>query len=167
MEEDPRGRGAGRPLTDVQTGAGDQELDPRLWGPAPSPAEIAAATRWLSQAVARRKRSLAERSVTVEAAATLLDVDPSTVEAMLSRGDLVGFDHHGATFLPQWQFDSAGSLPGVPLVIAAFRGNPVALSRWMTTKNPNLGGATPAQALAVGEAEKVADLAATLTATGW
>lgn len=85
----------------------------------------------------------------------------------MSRGDLAAFDHQGRTLLPQWQFDPAGWLPGVPLTIAAFHGNPVALSRWMTTKNPNLDRATPAGALAAGQAKTVADLAATVTAAGW
>jgi hypothetical protein len=112
---------------------------------------------------------LAESSLTVSAAATLLGIDPSRVRHRLGARRLAGWKDQGGWRLPAWQFTEDGVLPSLEAVLTAVPEDEPALvvAAFMTTKQDDLvlagEAVTPRQwLLARGDPRPVAALARTL-----
>lgn len=151
-------------------GTSSGELDESLWGPAPTEAEAAAAEIDQLMLQFERRRAVATSALTREAAAELLKVSKQAVLDHLQHGDLVGLREGKRWLLPLWQFEAdseRGFLPGIAAVQQAFPGGVVSLSRWITRANPDFAERPPREAMAAGDAGKVADAAKALAAAGW
>lgn len=133
-----------------------------LFGAAPTPDEVLAATVRNEQRLWDYRRRLAAESLTREQAAERLAVTPNQITNLVRDRHLAAFDHGGQTLLPAWQFNAdsrRGRLEGIDRVAAVFPGWALSLSSWATTPNPALGGRTPAQALAEGDVDRVVAVA--------
>jgi hypothetical protein len=150
---------------------GDAEtLDPALWGPRPSQAEVASAVLDDLREQFASRRALELASVSRAAAADLLGKREQAVSDDLDAGRLVGFKRGRVWLLPAWQFEAGserGVLPGLAGLQRAFPGGVVALTRWVTTPTPDLDDRSPRDAMAQGGIEQVLHVAGQLTAAGW
>lgn len=146
------------------------DLDSRLWGPAPTRAEATAATLADLQRQQQDRRRVAADALSRTEAAGLLGISPQAVTDRLEARRLVGMKIGRQWRLPTWQFDLdavLAVLPDLDRLQAVFPGGPVSLSRWIGEPNPDLAGRTPRQALADGDGDRVCAVAAGLTAAGW
>ena len=142
---------------DTVTGA-DDELDPALWGPPPSPAEAARAHLVNLAARFADRQSVLAHSITRAEAAHLLGISDQAVSDRLAAGDLVGLKDGRIWKLPAWQFDADtpnGWLPGIADLRQHFPAGPVTLTAWVTTPNVDLDEQTPAARLAAGDVAHV------------
>jgi hypothetical protein len=133
------------------------DLDPALWGPAPSRDEYLGAVLRDQRRLEAARVAVLEDSLTRRQAADRLGVSPQRVSALVDDGELVALDD-GQLRLPGWQFDPdtpRGRLPGLARLQSAFPGGPVSLTLWATRPNPALGQRTPARALASGDLDDV------------
>ena len=88
----------------------------------------------------------------------------------LDAGELVAVSGPDGALIPAWQVredPTGGFIPGVRALSRIFPRNAVAMTLWVLHPSPDLGGRTPAQALADGDVDKVLDVARALTGTGW
>lgn len=157
-------------LRGVLDGPETDDLDDRLWGPAPARAEATAATLADLQRQQRDRRRVADDALSRQEAAELLGISPQAVTDRLDAGRLVGMKVGRQWRLPTWQFDLdavSAVLPGLDRLQEVFPGGPVSLSRWIAEPSPDLDGRTPRQALAGGDGDRVCAVAAALTAAGW
>lgn len=152
------------------TAESSDDLDERFWGSAPdSVATAKAVLADLSEQFAHRRR-LAADSISREDAAKLLGVAAQSITSKLASGKLVGIKIGREWRLPRWQFDpdnTAGVLPDLDALQAAFPGGPVSLSNWITRAHPNFDGRTPREEMIVHGSTPVIKLARVLTAAGW
>lgn len=159
--------------TDFVEAVADREeagLDDALWGAAPSTDEVRAAALQGLKSDFLARRELLDASLSRPQVAELLGVTPQAVLDRLAEGDLVGLRDGREWRIPMWQINAGaerGFLPGIAALREVFPGGLVALSRWVTTPNADLGGATPADALAAGRAPQVIAAAAAITAAAW
>lgn len=103
-------------------------------------------------------------------AAELLGTSEQAVTDLLEARRLLGLKQGRRWLIPAWQLDAQtqrGILPGLDQVDAHFPGGLVALSAWATTVNPDLGGRSPAQALAEGAVDRVLLIVKRLNSAGW
>lgn len=157
-------------LEEAVTVSVDDGLDERFWGPAPDPVTAAeAVVADLTEQFAQR-RDLATNSIGREAAAELLGISPQSITGKLEARKLVGIKVGREWRLPRWQFDpdnTAGALPDLNVLQAAFPGGPVSLSRWMMRPNPEFDGRTPREETIASGSASVIKVARNLTAAGW
>jgi hypothetical protein len=132
---------------------------------APLPADVPDPIASLAAAYA----TLVATSLSVPEAARRLGVDPSRVRQRLTERSLFGFKQRGEWRLPAFQFDSAGTLPGLEVVAAGLDSglHPVAVEQWFSLPCPDLEideqAVSPRDWLrAGGSPEMVAELAAEL-----
>lgn len=148
----------------------ESDLDPALWGPAPSPAAAKeAALADLAEQFTGRRETF-ERSLTVADVAGLLGVSDQAVRDRITAGDLVALRPGKQWRLPAWQFNPdtpRGFVPGLRRLQEVFPGGVVTLSRWVAAPSPDLDNQTPADRLVSGDVEAVVGLAETLTAASW
>lgn len=148
----------------------DNGLDEALWGPAPSRSETrTAAVLNLQREFESRRRLLAD-SITRAQAAQLLSVSEQAISALISSGNLLAMKEGREHRLPVWQFSPdtlRGFLPGLGALAAVFPGGPTSMSEWAMRPNVELGGTTPAAALAEGRVDQVVEIARSSTATAW
>jgi hypothetical protein len=146
------------------------DLDESLWGHAPSAAELRTAALQVLKDDFIARRELLQSSLSRAEVAELLDISSQAVLDRLTHGDLVGIKHGREWRIPMWQVNAGaerGFLPGIADVRRVFPGAVVSLSRWAVTPNVDLGGATPADALAAGRVQDVIAVAARTTAAAW
>ena len=142
---------------DTVTGA-DDDLDPALWGDAPSTAEAARAHLANLTAKFADRQTVLAQSITRADAAHLLGISDQAISDRLNAGDLVGLKDGRAWKLPAWQFDADtenGTLPGIAALRQHFPAGPVTLTAWVTAPNADLDGHTPAARLAAGDVDQV------------
>ncbi len=151
-------------------GGKDDQVAAALWGRGPSPSERRqAALENLRRQYAAR-RAVAATSITRSEAAELLDVSAQAVLDRLEAGDLVGLKKGREWRLPAWQFSpdtERGFVSGLAQLRRVFPGGAVSLTEWATAANVELGGATPAEALAAGRVDEVVRVARAGTSTAW
>lgn len=141
-----------------------------LWGPEPTPAQMARVEAALDVADRERRAAVAAQSVTLSEAADRVGWSRRQLQAALDAGDLLFLPDRTGPLVPTWQLveGSPGRvLPGIARLARTFTRNVVPLTLWMLRPSPDLGRRTPRQALADGDVDKVVDLARTLTAAGW
>jgi hypothetical protein len=146
------------------------ELDARLWGPAPNQVETATATLANLRQRFDARRELETQSVSRGAAAELLGVSEQAVTEALASRRLLGLKHGGRWVIPAWQFDAEaerGVLPDIGRLSSTFPGGIVSLSAWVMRPSADLDGRTPRDLLSHGEGDRVMALAESLTAAGW
>lgn len=139
----------------------------KAYGPEPTTEAVEEAAAWNAAVGVERRQALIEQSITREEAAEMLGVSAQSVSAMLNRGDLAGLKVGREWRLPRWQFDpesESGLLPGLRDILAGFPGSLVAISRWVATETPDLGGLTPRSALRQGRSADVLVLIGALSA---
>ena len=142
---------------DTVTGA-DDDLDPALWGDAPSTAEAARAHLANLTAKFADRQTVLAQSITRADAAHLLGISDQAVSDRLNAGDLVGLKDGRVWKLPAWQFDADtenGTLPGIAALRQHFPAGPVTLTAWVTAPNADLDNHTPAARLAAGDVDQV------------
>ncbi|WP_234420116.1 helix-turn-helix domain-containing protein [Rhodococcus ruber] len=145
-------------------------LDAGLWGRGPSPAERRHAALENLRRQYRARRAVVAESLTRPEAAELLEVSEQAVLDRLKAGDLIGVKKGREWRLPSWQFDAdteQGFVPGLARVSRVFPGGAVSLTEWALNVNPDLDGATPAEALAAGRIDDVVRAAEAGTAAAW
>lgn len=133
-------------------------LDPSVWGPAPTNAEVAHASAQSELRMRRARERLLAEALTREEAAARLGVGERQISKLIGSGELVSLEDGRERRLPAWQFDadtSKGRLEGIRELAHAFSGGPLTLSLWAVRPNPALGRRTPAQALADGDVDAV------------
>lgn len=157
-------------LEDAVTVSSDDGLDERFWGPAPDSVTAAeAVVADLTDQFAQR-RDLAANSFSREAAAELLGISSQSITDKLEARKLVGFKVGREWRLPRWQFDpdtTAGVLPDLDVLQAAFPGGPVSLSRWIMQPHAEFDGRTPREESIRHGTQPVINVARNLTAAGW
>jgi hypothetical protein len=117
-----------------------------------------------------QRRQLAAKSVSRDEAAELLGVAAQSITGKLAAHKLVGIKVGREWRLPAWQFDPdnpSGVLPDLDMIQAVFPGGVVSLSKWVLRKQPEFGGRTPREELALHDSAPVIALARGLTAAGW
>lgn len=148
----------------------ETELDSALWGREPSAAERRTASLENLRLEFEARRTVLEESLTRAEVAELLDVSEQAVLDRLESGALIGLKKGREWRLPTWQFNpdaERGFVPGLAELQQVFPGGAVTLSSWATAPNIELGGATPAAALAAGHVDQVVLAAKSLTAAAW
>jgi hypothetical protein len=132
-------------------------LDPSLWGEAPTDEQYLRATVRAQEAIADLRRSLLDDASTVDEVAAMLGVGPEEIRAGIARRELVAIrDGEGAQRLPAWQFAEGGQpLQGLDEVRAAFPGDVVALSSWMLSPSVDLDGDRPVDLVRAGAVDQV------------
>lgn len=151
------------------TGA-DDDLDPALWGDAPSTAEAARAHLANLTAKFVDRQTVLAQSITRADAAHLLGISDQAVSDRLNAGDLVGLKDGRVWKLPGWQFDADtenGTLPGIAALRQHFPAGPVTLTAWVTAPNADLDNHTPAARLAAGDVDQVLQAAQAGGPTAW
>lgn len=112
--------------------------------------------------IARRIADTVASSVSIDQAATLLNVDRSRVSHLLKQRGLWGFNLGSARRIPRWQITADGQrLPGLDRIVPAIPAavHPLAVDAFMHTPQAELDGQTPGVFLASGgDADVVADL---------
>jgi hypothetical protein len=143
-------------------------LDEMLRGPRPTDEEVIAARRAGQAAVNEALGVALADALSREEAAERLGISPQAVSKRLAAGALVALSRGRARWLPAWQFHDDGVLPGLSDLIAAYPGTALSLTSWATSPSADLGGATPAEAMARrGGPERVVAAAHALTADAW
>lgn len=154
---------------DTITGA-DDNLDPALWGDAPSTAEAARAHLANLTAKFADRQTVLAQSITRADAAHLLGISDQAISDRLNAGDLVGLKDGRVWKLPAWQFDADtenGTLPGIAALRQHFPAGPVTLTAWVTAPNADLDNHTPAARLAAGDVDQVLRAAQAGGPTAW
>lgn len=136
--------GALERLRDSADGGG---FDEALWGAQPGEGEIAAARHSGEVAVEQALEQALRGALTRDEAAERLGISPQAVSKRRAARTLVALRRGREWRLPAWQFYEDGLLPGLPDLIAAYPGTPLALTTWATTPNADLDGHTPAEAM--------------------
>lgn len=146
------------------------DLDERLWGPAPdSVSAVKAVVADLKDQFSQR-RQLAADGISRDDAAELLGIAPQSVTSKLASGKLVGIKVGREWRLPRWQFDAdnaLGVLPDLDELQAVFPGGPVSLTHWITRSQPDFDGRTPREEMVIHGSAPVINVARVLTAAGW
>jgi len=127
--------------------SGAERVDESLWGPAPSPGELAAAAQNAQQAVDEALAAALADSLTRAQAARRLGISPQAVSKRVAARHLIALQRGREKRFPSWQFHESGVLPALTEVIDAWPGTPLALTTWATSPSPDLGGLSPAHAL--------------------
>jgi hypothetical protein len=155
-------------LSLAATSPEDAQLDEDVWGPPPTVEQLGEATAIGRGAVSDALRGALEEALTRDEAAQRLGITPQAVSKRLAAGSLVSLRRGRVRWLPAWQFHADGVLPALGDLIAAYPGDALALTSWVTTPSPDLGGATPAQALTRrGGPQAVLEAVAALTPAAW
>ena len=145
------------------------ELDAADWGPAPQAERTAAAAAANVALRTERHRQVGAGSVNVDDAADVAGVTVERIRALVASGDLatLGGDEE---LIPAWQL-AAGCLGGVVPMLAqlraAFPGDLVDLSLWVTKPCAEFDGRRPCDVMGAGQADAVVSYARILTAAGW
>jgi hypothetical protein len=134
-------------LSRVAEAGESDELDQRLWGPAPSAERLAEARRAAHGALDEALERALARSLTREEAARRLGVTPQAISKRLGSGGLVALRRGRVRRFPVWQFHEDGVLTGLEQLISEFPGSVLSLTTWATTPAADLDDVTPAQAL--------------------
>jgi hypothetical protein len=134
-------------LTRAAAAREPDELDDTLWGPAPTPEQLADARASAQRVVDDTLRATLADALSRDEASDRLGITPQAVSKRLLSGSLVALTRGREKRLPLWQFYEDGVLPGLAEVIAHYPGGALSLSQWATTPNPDLSDLTPAQAL--------------------
>lgn len=146
------------------------ELNPALWGPAPSVTQRREAALATLRRQYQARREVIEASLTRPEVAELLQVSEQAVLDRLDARDLIGLKKGREWRLPAWQFNpdaERGFVPGLAELCRVFPGGVVSMTQWATTSNVELDQATPAQALAQGRVDDVVHAAAAGTSAAW
>jgi hypothetical protein len=139
-----------------------------LWGPEPTPAQLAEARIVGDAAVAAALARVLDGALSTGQAAARLGVSPASFETRVRARQLLVLQSDAGWRCPAWQFGDDGSLPGVGELIAVWPGSPLALSMWATTPSADLGGRTPADALtSQGGPRRVIELVEAIAAAAW
>jgi hypothetical protein len=144
------------------------ELDERLWGPAPSEQELVVARRVAWVSLEQELASALSGALSREQAAHRLGITPQAVSKRVVSGGLVAVRRGRVRWFPAWQFSEDGTLPGLKALIAAYPGGSLSLTSWATTPSPDLGDQPPAWALSrSGGVERVLEAAQALGPSAW
>lgn len=144
------------------------DLDPDLWGEAPSAQQLAAAGEVGEQARRAAMADVLADALTREQAADRLGITAQAVSDQLKSEKLLALRRGREWRFPRWQFGDDGALPGLPALIAAWPGTSLALSVWAIKASPDLVGRTPAQELVRrGGMQRVLDLLEAISASAW
>jgi hypothetical protein len=134
------------------------DLDERIWGPPPDPADVLTTTvRSFARHEAARARARST-ALTAGEVAVQLGCEAERVAQLIASGELLILDNEDEVLVPDWQLHSAtsdGLLPGIAAVAAAFDGGVLMLGQWVHRPNPGLRGRTPVRALAGGDVDAV------------
>jgi hypothetical protein len=142
--------------------------DPRPWGPAPTPAELAVARRTAAHAHDAAIVAARNGPLSVHEAAARLGIAPREVLQRARHGELLVVDDRGQTWLPAWQFSANTTVPGLTALIHVWPGTALSLTMWATTPNPDLDHRTPADALTRADGIRhVLDAAHALSPDAW
>lgn len=147
-----------------------EPLDPALWGPPSSKADIAAGMVANLRKRFEGRQAVVAASVSRAEVAQLLGTSKQAVTDYLETHRLVGFKQGRRWLIPAWQLDpetERGVLPGLDLLLAVFPDGVVALSRWVNRPSEQLNGHTPRELLVKGDIDPVIGAAGQLTAAGW
>jgi excisionase family DNA binding protein len=147
----------------VTSTAQERDLDESLWGNAPSTAKLRTAALQALKDDFTARRELLHASLSRAEAAELLGISNQAVLDRLTNGDLVGLKDGRAWRIPMWQVNAGaerGFLPGIAELREVFPGGVVSFSEWAVAPNVDLGGMTPADALAAGHVQDVIAVAA-------
>jgi hypothetical protein len=136
-----------RTLSEVLVGDADDELDETLWGPAPTAAQLAAAQQAGQAAVDEALEAALAGALTRAQAGRRLRISSQAVSKRVAGGRLIALRRGREKRLPSWQFHEDGVLPGLPQLIEAWPGTPLALTVWATSPSADLGGLPPARVL--------------------
>lgn len=144
-----------------------RERDP--WDRPPTTEQLAIARATAAQAQRDALSDVLGDALTCADAAARIGTTAASVRARIRRGELTAIKDAGRWHLPAWQFGTSGPLPGLPELIAAWPGTPLALSVWAMTPNADLrGGQALARALRAPEGPRgVLKLVAALSASAW
>lgn len=148
----------------------EQDLDPELWGAAPTTAEGARAEMENLRQQFAARQAVADASLDRTETAEMLGTSAQTVTDYLEARRLLGIRRGRRWLIPAWQLEpdsERGILPGLADLAAAFPGGLVALTQWAQRSSPDLDGRTPRAALARGDVETVVRTAKSLTSAAW
>lgn len=145
-------------ITQKDAAVDPPQLDPGLWGPAPTADEAETADRVLANLSEGMRETVLADSLTRANAAKRLSVTEQTISDWLAAGRLLGVKRGRTWRLPTWQFDDrsdTGLKSGVTDAYREFGAGVVAFSSWATSASDELGGVTPSEALAAGKVAEV------------
>jgi hypothetical protein len=144
------------------------ELDPGLWGPAPTDEELAQARKVAQAAQREALQAALAGALSRQEAAELLGISPQAVSKRHAAGGLVAIARGREQYFPAWQFHEGAVLPGLAAVIRGYPGSALSLSSWATTENTDLDGLTPERMLTrAGGRERVLAAIDSLSADAW
>jgi hypothetical protein len=116
----------------------------------------------------RLRESLLEGALTAPQVAEILGTSRQTPHDRVKSGTLLAVLDNGVLRFPAWQFDPEGPdriVPGLPRVTRALPSDMSSLAKvnWFVRSSPYLEGRTPLAALKDGDADRVVDLARSLS----
>ncbi|MDT4941411.1 MAG: hypothetical protein QOJ34_1500 [Pseudonocardiales bacterium] len=126
--------------------AGSEDLDPELWGPAPSEHDLEVARERAAQAGRAALDAALADAWSRDEVAVHLGISPQAVSKQVANQRLISIRRAGQPRFPRWQFTAEGVVAGIPELMEAFD-SPVALSSWATTPAADLDGRAPADVL--------------------
>lgn len=138
---------------------GTDELDERIWGPAPDDADVVEQSIGMELRGILLEESVRTASATPRAVAKMLSVGIDDVYRRIGAGDLLTI---AGALVPVWQLHGASILPGIAVVHDSYPGDVTSLSLWVAQPNDLLGGATPRERLADGAVDHVVGAATAL-----
>lgn len=156
-------------LERLRDNADGGDLYESAWGPEPGGGETAAARLSGEAAVGESLEQALRGALTRDEAAERLGITPQAVSKRRAARRLIALRRGREWRFPDWQFHEDSLVPGLPYLIAAYPGTPLALTTWATTANADLDGHTPAEALltARGVEWVLSDAVRPLTPAAW
>lgn len=149
---------------------GADEDDPTVderYGPAPTAEELREIHARQAARIQETIERIVARSLTRLQAAGRLGVSPQSISDRRKARSLFAIKRGREFYFPSWQFHDDGTLPGLDRVIEAWPGSQLELAGWAERPSPDLGGRTPAQALAARDVDDVVALEQAIAAAAW
>jgi excisionase family DNA binding protein len=146
----------------------EDPADTAVWGPAPSPDQLALARERGDGARREALGAVLADALTRDQVAQRLGISAQAVSERLKAGTLTALRRGREWRFPAWQFGDDAALPALREVIAAWPGTTLSLSTWALRSSPDLSGRSPAQELARrGGATAVLELVEAIDPAGW
>lgn len=128
----------------------------------------------LSEAGAEKRRAehderLRLESLTLDEAAALTGSSRTRLLRLIQRGEVNALRVNGDIKIPEWQLQENELIPVVPGIsklTEAFPGGLASLQQWVAKPNVDLFGASPLEALRLGDSSRVIALARAIGAAG-